>query len=156
MQKTHWKDIAEVVGIAAIVASLVFVGLELRQTQNALMASTYQARAFDAMNAERAIADSEYIGPILAKVDFDDEESLDGLSKEEFWRLRRYYNARMIDLDNEYYQYQSGYLGDKFFEGQFKGSVSRNAKRWRRLGVTEMRPDFRELVDERLAEIEAE
>jgi hypothetical protein len=156
MQKTHWKDIAEVVGIAAIVASLVFVGLELRQTQNALMASTYQARAFDAMNAERGIADSEYIGPILAKIDFDDEESLDGLSKEEFWRLRRYYNARMIDLDNEYYQYQSGYLDEKFFEGQFKRSVSRVAKRWRRLGVTEMRPEFRELVDELLAEIEAE
>ena len=34
MQKTHWKDIAEVVGIAAIVASLVFVGLELRQTKS--------------------------------------------------------------------------------------------------------------------------
>ena len=33
MKKTDWKDIAELVGIAAIVASLVFVGLQMRQDQ---------------------------------------------------------------------------------------------------------------------------
>ena len=33
MNKTNWKDIAELLGIAAIVASLIFVGLELRQSQ---------------------------------------------------------------------------------------------------------------------------
>ena len=33
MKKTDWKDVAELVGIAAIVASLVFVGLQLRQEQ---------------------------------------------------------------------------------------------------------------------------
>ena len=31
MNKTDWKDTAELVGIAAIVASLIFVGLQLRQ-----------------------------------------------------------------------------------------------------------------------------
>ena len=33
MTGSNWKDIAGVVGIAAIVASLIFVGLELRQSQ---------------------------------------------------------------------------------------------------------------------------
>ena len=32
MKKSDWKDIAELVGIAAIVASLVFVGLQIKQT----------------------------------------------------------------------------------------------------------------------------
>lgn len=31
MKSTNWKDVAELVGIAAIVASLVFVGLQMRQ-----------------------------------------------------------------------------------------------------------------------------
>lgn len=31
MNKTYWKDIAELVGIAAIVASLVFVGMQMKQ-----------------------------------------------------------------------------------------------------------------------------
>lgn len=33
MKYTKWKDIAELVGIAAIVGSLIFVGMELRQQQ---------------------------------------------------------------------------------------------------------------------------
>ncbi len=33
VQKTSWKDIAELGGIAAIVASLVFLGFQMRQTQ---------------------------------------------------------------------------------------------------------------------------
>ncbi len=104
MKTSNWKDIAELIGIAAIVASLVFVGLELRQTQTSLVASTYQARAFDAMAAQRSLADSEYIGPLLATIDFDDKQSLDGLNEEESWRLRRHYLARIIDFDNEYFQ----------------------------------------------------
>jgi hypothetical protein len=34
MNSTNWKDIAELIGIAAIVASLVFVGMQMRQTQD--------------------------------------------------------------------------------------------------------------------------
>ena len=41
MKKTDWKDIAELIGIAAIVASLVFVGVQLRQEQ--LIARTEMA-----------------------------------------------------------------------------------------------------------------
>ena len=151
MKQTNWKDIAELIGIAAIVASLVFVGLELRQTQSALIASTYQARAFDAMSSSRDLADSEYIGPILATIDIEDEQSLDSLSSEEIWRLRQYYVSRMIDLDNEFYQYQNGYLDEEFFEGQFKCSVVRNAKGWRALGIGELRSDGTKVVDELLA-----
>lgn len=35
MQSTNWKDIAELVGIAVIVASLVFVGMQMRQDRAA-------------------------------------------------------------------------------------------------------------------------
>ena len=33
MTKANWKDTAELIGIAAIVASLIFVGLQMRQEQ---------------------------------------------------------------------------------------------------------------------------
>jgi len=152
MRSIHWKDIAELIGITAIVASLLFVGLELRQTQVALVASTYQARAFDAISNTRGLADSEYIGPILSKIDLDNEQSLEHLNSEEFWRLQRYVTSRMIDFDNEYFQYQSGYLDEGYFEGQFKPALKRWAKRWRQLGMTEPRPEFREFVEELLVE----
>jgi hypothetical protein len=34
MNKTNWKDTAELIGIAAIVASLVFVGIQMKQSQD--------------------------------------------------------------------------------------------------------------------------
>ena len=45
MNSTNWKDIVELVGISAIVASLVFVGLELRQSHQIAIAAEYQERA---------------------------------------------------------------------------------------------------------------
>ena len=33
MKPANWKDITELVGIAAIIGSLVFVGLQMRQAQ---------------------------------------------------------------------------------------------------------------------------
>ena len=41
MKKTDWKATAELVGIAAIVASLVFVGIQLRQEQEIAIVDTY-------------------------------------------------------------------------------------------------------------------
>ena len=67
MKSAYWKDIAEVVGIAAIVVSLIVIVMELRQTQSALIASTYQSRALDAVGVAWANSDSEVLGPLLAE-----------------------------------------------------------------------------------------
>lgn len=40
MKHTSWKDIAELIGIAAIVVSLIFVGLQLRQEQEIAIVET--------------------------------------------------------------------------------------------------------------------
>ena len=41
MRSTNWKDIVEVVGIIAIIASLVFVGIQARQEQEIAITDTY-------------------------------------------------------------------------------------------------------------------
>jgi len=152
LKTTNWKDVADTVGIAAILVSLIIIAMELRQTQSALIASTYQARALDAVRVEGAKADSEVLGPLLARVDLDDPESLATLNELERFRIRGYLLSRLIDLDNEFYQYQKGFLDDEYFEFWFKGQLKRNAKAWRSLGVMETRPSFKQLVDELLAE----
>jgi len=45
LKTTSWKDLAELVGIAAIVASLIFVGLELQQSRAVALAEVHQSRA---------------------------------------------------------------------------------------------------------------
>ena len=44
MKSLDWKTYAELIGVAAIVPSLIFVGLELRQSQRIALAAQYQAR----------------------------------------------------------------------------------------------------------------
>ena len=47
MKTADWKGIAELLGMAAVVASLVFVGMELRQSQQvALNAAAYTAASW--------------------------------------------------------------------------------------------------------------
>ena len=152
MKTTNWKDVVETAGIAAILVSLIIIVMELRQTQSALIASTYQSRALDAVRVEGANADSEVLGPLLARVDLDDPESLATVNELERFRLRSYFVSRLIDLDNEYYQYQKGFLDDEYFEFWFKDQLKRNARAWRSIGLTESRPSFKRLVDELLAE----
>lgn len=86
----------------AIVASLVALVMELRQTQSALSAETYQARDFDAIGELIYIANSEYLAPILAAT-----------------------TAK---------------------------SIKEWAPRWRAIGLTEGRDEFREYVDQVLGE----
>lgn len=49
MPSGNWKDTAELLGIAAIVASLIFVGLELRQSQRIAYAEQEGAQIDDFM-----------------------------------------------------------------------------------------------------------
>ncbi len=43
MKNTSWKDYAELIGISAIVASLIFVGLQMRQDREIALASVQAA-----------------------------------------------------------------------------------------------------------------
>ena len=45
MPSGNWKDIAELFGIGAIVASLIFVGLQMQQSQEIAVGAQYQERA---------------------------------------------------------------------------------------------------------------
>lgn len=58
MKLFTWREIAEVIGITAIVASLVFVGLEMRQSRDIAIGEGNLANA--AVQIERNNAISEY------------------------------------------------------------------------------------------------
>jgi hypothetical protein len=45
MPSSNWKVIAELVGIGAIVASLIFVGPQMQQSQEIAIGAQYQDRA---------------------------------------------------------------------------------------------------------------
>ncbi len=152
MNTERWRFYAEMVGIAAVVASLMALVLELRQTQSALMAATYQARAFDAIDLNLALQDSEHVLPLLATTDVLDPDAIAALSDVERLRLNVFFTGRRVDAENEYYQYRHGFLDEEHYEYGIRPFVSRNAPRWRALGIQERRPSFKAFVDDVLAE----
>ena len=150
LKSTGWKDVAELIGIVAIVASLIAVMLELQQTQAAISAATYQARAFDGIAGARERYSGDYIAPILSQIDLNDPDTFNDLTEEEKVRLRAFLLEQMIDFDNEYYQYQQGFLDDEYYEYWFKDRLPSVARLWRSVGIVERRPSFREFVDDAL------
>jgi hypothetical protein len=56
MKANNWKDTAELLGIAAITASLIFVGLELRQSQRIAYAEQEGSQITDFMAVDELIS----------------------------------------------------------------------------------------------------
>lgn len=124
MQIANWKDIAEVLGISAIVASLIFVGLQMKQSQEIAIASQYQSRFQTGLEffqekenipfwvrkvGEREIARAG-IPPGL-----DKDASVEEIGY-------RFFEARKIFLvyDNHYFQYQSGFMIEEVWDAYEK------------------------------------
>ena len=153
MRNTNWKDIAELIGIAAIVASLVAVVVELRQTKSALIASTYQQRAFDAVATNLAVAENERLIDLITATDRGrNSAAVNALSDSEMQLLRLFLVARMADSDNEHYQFEAGLLDEEFLRNNTTSLIARYAPGWRAIGLRESRASFRTFVDDVLDE----
>jgi hypothetical protein len=45
LNRANWKDVTELIGVLAIVLSLIFVGYQIKQSHEIALAAQYQARA---------------------------------------------------------------------------------------------------------------
>ena len=61
MKSTNWKDIAELIGITAIVASLIFVGLQMQQAREIAIADGNLANAANKIESNTAIVQNSAI-----------------------------------------------------------------------------------------------
>ena len=150
MQIKQWRESAELIALIAVVGSLIAVVYELRQTQEALRSQTYQERAFDAIDMHFEIAANPGLTP---RGFYTGEVSIEELPADEYESVVSLYTAMMIDLDNEHYQYQIGFLDEEFYANDTVSGIIQFAPTWRRLGMQEARQDFRAEVDRILTEL---
>ena len=110
MDSAKLNDWMQVVGIFALVASLIFVGLQMKQSQEIALAAQYQARAEAAQNLfmtmqESGISMSTMRNPPNERTP---EESVAAYNLA-VWGWTQY--------DNHFYQYNAGFLDDESWEG---------------------------------------
>ncbi len=134
----------------SVVGGIILLALELRQTNDAILAATYQERANSGMEWEKFIADSEYVAPAILHL--RDLGHYDGLSPEENLRLYSMSFAAFHRLDGLYFQYQLGLLDQSYADTLMKRMFEVWVPRWKAVCFLEdylihMRPAFRAEVE---------
>ncbi len=155
--------LGELLGSIAVLATLVYLSVQIRQNTRSMdenkklaLAQTYQMRA-DALQMMLVhAADSEHIGPIIAKLTGagypEDFRALEGLSKEERQRFRLWQIAQQTHWDNMFFQYQQGFIDEEYYRDSFRERVRRLAPTWRALNVTGARGTFVAEIDSIMSE----
>jgi len=162
------QDWMQVIGLFGVIASLVFVGLQLRQDREIAIAAAYQARTSSSTDALASIANNQVVIRALAKAEYGDPQTLvhiEGfaapLTAEELMAAQMSINSMATLIDNSYYQYQAGFLPEDHWlavRSVVKSLISRNPL-WR-AGLTARpntrRPEFNDMMDALLVEMGAE
>ena len=118
MNRSNWRDTAELIGIAAIVASLVFVGFELRQSQQIAFAEQEGSQIADFMAINDLIArNSSLINRLNNAEELGDDESIvaDQLVWS-IWSMHFFTRQRAYFLDHPSVGIQERALAVIFFE----------------------------------------
>ena len=105
----NWKDLFELIGIAAIVISLFFVGLELRQNTDAVKASSIDGLSSLSQEFYLLMASD----PELTRIFRDGRQDMGQLSENEFARFLWLERSRVVRLQTAFLQWQRGTLGDQ-------------------------------------------
>lgn len=107
MTREKWRIIGEIVGLVAIVASLLMVAIELKQNTDMTRAQIIQSRADTAIDLADTFYNSDHMPGIFVKAVNGQQ-----LSEEEAARYRFWIRASLRNQDNNLQQYNQGLLGD--------------------------------------------
>lgn len=154
--------IGEFIGAIAVIATLIYLSMQIRQNTRAMeesrrlaLAQTYQMRA-DALQDMLVTAASSDIGSVIVKLTSagypEDIRALDGLTREEWGRFRQWQIAQQTHWDNMHFQYQQGFLDQEYYDDAFIERVVRLAPTWRALKLTGGRRSFFEEIERLEAE----
>ena len=140
-------DIADLLAAIGVIASLIYVGYQVRETRTAVRAATAQARTDLGVQLISSRYTSD-ISDVLVK-------SEDTLSEADKFKLKSFFSAHVRHCQNLFYQQQHGLL-DEYFSYGVSRTVAywiRNypwaASEWRNARKT-MPADFAHFIDTEL------
>ena len=145
--------LGELLGSIAVLATLVYLSVQVRQNTRSMdeskklaLAQTYQMRSDALQMMLVQAADSKHIGPIISKLTSagypEDIGALEQLSEVERQRFRLWQIAQETHWDNMFFQYQQGFIDEEYYRDSFRKRVKRLAPTWQALNVTGARRSF--------------
>jgi hypothetical protein len=109
MNSAKLSDWMHVIGIFALVASLIFVGLQMRQAHEIALSDIYQSRAAAVIGMVTANAAND---KGLAAWYAPDSASIDALSRAEVLAGDQMALSLLLAYDNMLFQHESGFISD--------------------------------------------
>jgi hypothetical protein len=107
MDSRKINDWLQVIGTFGVIASLLFVGLQMRQTQDIALANTYSTRAAISAEAHSSSMGSPQHFSARAKVY---SGLRDQLTAEEYVALEHDLSSNLTMIENNFFQYEMGFL----------------------------------------------
>ena len=143
----RWLTLGANIGV---LFGIILLLVELDQKRDLVRAQIHQDRS-DAWVANRfALADSEFVAPLLAKAFASgfpkNMNALDEWTPVELKRANDVLTAYMGDYDNLFYQYRAGYLDEEFYITRAVPSIRALAPWWKKYGL-DGTPSFMEEVE---------
>ena len=114
---TNWKDIAELIGIAAIVFSLIFVGLQMKQEQEIARATLYQMRSDSAREIGMMAVENHEVRASMARIAGADRQDL---SSEDLILINRVCEVILGHYENSHYPYQQGFTSQEQWDSDLQ------------------------------------
>ena len=157
MDSAKLNDWMQVIGIFALVASLVFVGLQMRQAHEIALSDIYQSRAASVIEMVTANAANE---KGLAAWYAPDSVSIDSLSPAEVRAGNQMALSLLLAYDNMLFQHESGFITDEGWaagRADMKGMMRQLfVQRYFESQRERMRPSFKAVFVEITKELDAE
>ena len=140
MNSGKLNDWLQVIGLFAVVGSLIFVGLQMRQEQRIALSQAYQARADQSIAITLAALESDTALSFWGKARGYVQE---GYSPAESAFGLQWATAMLSYWENNHYQYQEGFVSEEHWQTQlelmrfmmqrsaFQFSFEQNRSLWR-------------------------
>ena len=108
------RQYIEIAGLVSIIASLVFVGAEIRQNTIAIRGATQQEISLQLSEMLTLVVENERLAYLM-------DEAFNGitkaeLSKVDFSTFRAFANIGFRRIENIYLQHQNGFISDDAFQ----------------------------------------
>jgi len=157
MNSAKINDWLQVVGLFGVIGSLIFVGLQMKQEHEIALSQIYQARSDTTVEQLRGLADNPIMLSAIAKRQRGD---LGSLTVEEQLAMAFNGQAALMIYEAIHYQYQNGFIDEEHWSRtrtKIKiGLISQTLRPVFESSRDEWRDSFRVLLDEIIAEIDAE
>ena len=158
MDSAKLNDWLQVVGLFGVIASLIFVGLQMKQDREIALSAATQARTDTTIQNILGVASNPYYMSAVDKMVRGDENQL---TPSERYGIRMQGTAALFNFENIHYQQQQGFIPAERWSATRETLKTLLRFPWGPREVYESNPaswraSFQAVVNQLLAEIDAE